>query len=387
MVVGETVGTDELVHVGPGTLGGRYWRRFWHPIYRVADLAPRCAIPVTILGEQFTLYRGAAGSCHLVAFRCAHRGTQLSVGWVEDDCIRCRYHGWKYDGSGQCVEQPGEEPGFAERVRVRSCPTTEYVGLIFAYLGDGEPPAFPYYPDLDAPGVIVADPPEYLPCSFWNRIDNDAAHGAWTHRSSAMRMNRPDFLIQRIDDIEETEYGYIQRREGFSSGHIFMPNGRLFWIKTRARGYEGRNDIVDTKFSWTVPIDDEHFVAFDVTVSPLQGDDARTYADQRRREQEPEAETRWDIAEEILAGRMSVEAIPDEVSHYNGFAIEDYVTQVGQGPLPDRAHERLGRGDARVAINRTLWLRELSALRQGNHLTHWKVPHEPLRPPMGTRFV
>src|SRR5712691_729995 len=79
--------------------------------------------------------------------------------------------------------------------------------------------------------------------SFWNRIDNDAAHGAWTHRSSAQRMNRPDFLIQRIDDIEETEYGYIQRRAGFSSGHVFMPNGRLFWIKTRARGYEGRSDL------------------------------------------------------------------------------------------------------------------------------------------------
>src|SRR5205823_3643334 len=136
--------------------------------------------------------------------------------------------------------------------------------------------------------------------------DNDAAHGAWTHRSSARRMNRPDFLIRRIDDIEETAYGYIQRRQGFSSGHIFMPNGRLFWIKTRARGYEGRSDIVDTKFSWTVPVDEERFVAFDVTVSPLQGEEARAYAEQRSREQEPEAEVRWDIAGQILAGQMTI---------------------------------------------------------------------------------
>src|SRR5438445_10735273 len=94
----DTIALEELLHVGPGTLGGRYWRRFWHPIYRLADLSPGRAIPITALG-------------------------------------------------------------------------------------DGPAPAFPRYPDLDTAGVVVTDPPEYLPCSFWNRIDNDAAHGAWTHRS------------------------------------------------------------------------------------------------------------------------------------------------------------------------------------------------------------
>jgi hypothetical protein len=144
---------------------------------------------------------------------------------------------------------------------------------------------------------------------------------------------------------------------------------------------------VDTKFSWTVPVDDHHFVAFDVTVSPLEGEEARAYADQRSREQEPEAESRWDIAEQILAGELRIEDIPDDVSHYNGFAIEDYVTQVGQGRFPDRANERLGRIDARVVINRTLWLRELTALAEGQLLTNWRVPEQPLRPPIGTRFV
>jgi hypothetical protein len=84
MRVGEPVDIQELVHVGPGTLGGRYWRRFWQPIYRVADLPAGTAKPLTILGESFTLYRGESGAYHLIAFRCAHRGTQLSVGWVEE---------------------------------------------------------------------------------------------------------------------------------------------------------------------------------------------------------------------------------------------------------------------------------------------------------------
>ena len=72
-----------------------------------------------------------------MAFRCAHRGTQLSTGWVEGDCVRCFYHGWKYDGAGQCVELPAEDPA-SRQVRIASYPTEEYLGLIFAYLGEGE---------------------------------------------------------------------------------------------------------------------------------------------------------------------------------------------------------------------------------------------------------
>src|SRR3954469_21554949 len=98
----------DFVHTGPGTLAGQYLRRFWQPVYRAQDLAPGRAAPIEIMSERLTLYRGEAGTAHLVDFRCAHRGTQLSVGWVEDDCIRCRYHGWMYDATGQCVEQPGE---------------------------------------------------------------------------------------------------------------------------------------------------------------------------------------------------------------------------------------------------------------------------------------
>src|SRR3954471_16750138 len=119
----------DFEHTGPGSLAGRYLRRFWQPVSRAVDLKPGQAVPVQLMSESFTLYRGQTGSPHLVDFRCAHRGTQLSVGWVEDDCIRCRYHGWMYDGSGQCVEQPGEDAAFVSRVRFRSYPIREYIGL------------------------------------------------------------------------------------------------------------------------------------------------------------------------------------------------------------------------------------------------------------------
>ena len=95
----------DLVSTEPGSLAGRYMRRFWHPVHRADDLMPGQAKPIQIMSERFTLYRGEGGAPHVVGFRCAHRGTQLSAGWVEGDCIRCMYHGWLYDSTGQCVEQ------------------------------------------------------------------------------------------------------------------------------------------------------------------------------------------------------------------------------------------------------------------------------------------
>src|SRR6266852_4953754 len=162
----------DFAHTGPGTLAGRYLRRFWHPIGIAADFPAGCAQPVRLMSEDFTFYRGESGRPHLVDFRCAHRGTQLSTGWVEGDCIRCLYHGWKYDATGQCVEQPGEDSGFAAKIKIASYPTQEYLGLVFAYVGEGGPPLLRHYPDCDGSGVVFAVRPEVWPCDYFNRLDN-----------------------------------------------------------------------------------------------------------------------------------------------------------------------------------------------------------------------
>src|SRR5512145_761863 len=127
----------DFVHTGPGTLAGRYLRMFWQPVCCSHELAIGQTLPVRIMGEDFALYRGESGTPYLVAPRCAHRGTQLSVGSVEGECIRCFYHGWKYVGSGKCTEQPAEGQSFAEKVRIPSYAVNEYIGLIFAYVGAG----------------------------------------------------------------------------------------------------------------------------------------------------------------------------------------------------------------------------------------------------------
>ena len=197
----------DFVHTGPGTLAGRFMRTFWQPISRSEDLPAGRALPSKVMSEELTLYRGESGAPHLVAFRCAHRGTQLSTGWVEGEELRCFYHGWKYDGAGQCTEQPAEPEPFCQRIRIRSYPVQEYLGLIFAYLGDGDAPSLPRYAEMEDEGVLLASPPITWPCNYFNRLENsmDEVHVAFAHRESAFGENG----LAPVPDVSgfETDYG------------------------------------------------------------------------------------------------------------------------------------------------------------------------------------
>jgi len=74
---------------------------------------------------------------HAFENRCAHRGTQLSTGWVEGDCIRCFYHGWKYDATGQCVRVPSHPDGhIPPGAQLRPVPLVEADGLVWVWPGD-----------------------------------------------------------------------------------------------------------------------------------------------------------------------------------------------------------------------------------------------------------
>src|SRR6266545_767097 len=320
----------DLHHTGPGTLAGRFMRTFWHPVYRAKDLAPGQAAPVRIMNEDFTLYRGASGTPHLVDFRCAHRGTQLSIGWVEEDCIRCRYHGWMFDGSGQCVDQPLEANPAPQYVHIRSYPIQEYLGLLFVYLGDEDPaPEVRHFPDFERPGYVEAGPPEYWPCNFMTRIDNDPRHVVFTHRESWNRMGEGVRSAPSPLKAEETEYGVRTwgppppgRPPRFTYFH--MPNIN----QVRSPRIEGtiddaRNLEADRLF-WRVPIDDDHCVNFVVDYIPLTPEQAQQYARRRQEAGEADPAELNALGEAILAGKLRLESLPADMSIYKLFWIEDY---------------------------------------------------------------
>jgi 5,5'-dehydrodivanillate O-demethylase oxygenase subunit len=381
---------EDFEHTGPDTLAGRYMRRFWHPVSRSQDLRPGWAVPIRVMSEDLTLYRGEMGAPHLVAFRCAHRGTQLSTGWVEDDCIRCRYHGWKFDGSGQCVEQPMEDADFARRVSIRSYPVYEYIGLIFAYLGEGDAPPLPSYPAFEQEGLLECG---YYTraCNYANMLENDFGHGAFVHRDPRL----PKGVFYPADvSVEEGPFGITARMNFPGNVQQIMLHGmpNLRYVKTPPRDEEfGWYDTI----MWWVPNDDENHMTFNSNLLHLTGETAERYR---------EARERWfaqggklcdpELSEEIVKGHLRLEDVEDRTD-LDLVQVQDDVAQIGQGRIRDRRGERLGREDEYVVLLRRIWARELRALAEGRPLTQWGVAEGPVptegyrrnRPPKGLIYA
>src|SRR5881398_110620 len=143
-----------LTRTGPGTPCGELIRRYWQPAALIEELPPGGPpIPVRLFGEDLVVFRDATGRPGLLGLHCAHRGADLSYGRLEAGGLRCLYHGWLYDVTGRCLEQPGEpaDSTFCTRIRQLAYPAVERGGIIFAYLGPGEPPLLPDYEFLAVP--------------------------------------------------------------------------------------------------------------------------------------------------------------------------------------------------------------------------------------------
>jgi 5,5'-dehydrodivanillate O-demethylase len=343
---------------------------FWQPVFCSHELAAGHAVPIRILGEDLTLYRGESGTPHVIGFRCAHRKTQLSIGWIEGDCLRCFYHGWKYDGSGQCVEQPAEPKPFAEKIRIPGYPVQEYLGLIFVYLGKGKPPPLPRYPKLESPEQSLDTVRLDRICNYFNNIDNslDNAHVRFVH--GRHRETAHDEIVKGdpMISVAESEWGvkrFVQYPDGKTITAFFgMPN--INYLNGQVVDAEiKRADLMVFK----VPVDDENHVHFEVRSIPFTGDRANEWLQRRREKRAKEAADRADLVREVLKGRLHLNDIDPSRTDYVMF--EDEIAQTGQGSVPDRNDEHLGRSDAGVILLRKIWERELRAFAAGRPTKAW----------------
>src|ERR1700716_571244 len=117
-------------------------RRYWQRAALVDELqGPRPVKPVKLLGENLVLFRDEQGRYGLIDRHCAHRGTDLAYGRLENGGLRCAFHGWLFDVSGQCLETPAEPDGsnLCANIKQKAYPVKEKSGILFAYLGSGEP--------------------------------------------------------------------------------------------------------------------------------------------------------------------------------------------------------------------------------------------------------
>jgi phenylpropionate dioxygenase-like ring-hydroxylating dioxygenase large terminal subunit len=129
----------KLMQVGPGTAGGEYLRRFWHPFLLSCELRD-LPVSVRLLGEDLVVFRDGGGRLGLLHKQCIHRGASLEFGIIAERGIRCCYHGWLYDVDGTVLETPAELP--TSEIRKGFCqgayPVREAYGMLFAYLGPPE---------------------------------------------------------------------------------------------------------------------------------------------------------------------------------------------------------------------------------------------------------
>lgn len=121
---------------------------------RIAEAAaldgPRPVTAISAFGQALVLFRDEDGELGLIGRHCPHRGADLCFGRHEDNGLRCPFHGWHFDRSGQCTEQPAEpaDSTMYKTIRLPSFPVREHDGMIFAWFGEGTPPALETTADL-----------------------------------------------------------------------------------------------------------------------------------------------------------------------------------------------------------------------------------------------
>jgi 5,5'-dehydrodivanillate O-demethylase len=377
------IGVD-LATTKPGTPGGIFMRQFWHPVARSVDLPCGRALPVRRMNEEYALYRGEDGAPHVIAARCPHRGALMHLGWVENDDIRCVYHGWKYDRAGRCVETPAEKAGFEQNVRIAAYPTGEAFGLVYAYFGPGEPPAFPPYPESHGDGIIEAWVPVEVPCNYLQSFENsmDEVHVAFTHSPGGSHAA----LAQELPIItaEETPWGMLRfgRRGTGLVRHTlhYAPNIVRVIVPPQA-GMDGVGGWPEITFHF-VPVDDENHVWFNTTKVRVTGADVAPYRKKRAEfyEKRAGAPDVRRLVEDIWAAKIPF----GDVRHPELARVQDIAVQAGQGRIENREAETLGRSDAGIAVWRRILERELCAIAAGRAPKTWEHPPGDVIPIVGT---
>src|SRR5580693_1891973 len=147
---------DMLTRVGPGTPAGSLLRRYWQPIAAASELTDRWTKRVRLLGEDLVLFKDRSGKVGLVGEFCPHRRASLAYGIPEQDGLRCPYHGWKFDGTGRCLDQPNEPEAsaFKDKVVTTGYPVRELGGMLWGYLGPLPAPEIPHIDGFVVDGAI-----------------------------------------------------------------------------------------------------------------------------------------------------------------------------------------------------------------------------------------
>lgn len=357
-----------LTEVGPGTPMGEALRRYWQPVANSSALTSDVPHRTKLLGEDLIVFRDGQGRAGVVFERCAHRGSSLFYGRIEDDGIRCCYHGWKFDVQGHCLEQACE-PGLGKRreaARQPWYPVEERYGLVFVYMGppDRKPalPRYEFFEDLEEGEVLYNEPPipgmnvtgPITECNWLQSYENavDPVHAPWLHYTHSgqqfagvgepggfpVEYFDPNTAPQKIE-YSRTDNGvmYTQRFDfEESDGKVY----ELDWaVELQVPNIIGLPDFTqpvrDRKHDcliWMVPADNTSFRFF---LAIRASDPARFF--------------------NVLVGikqngKMPWELSEEEMQRYPG----DNEAQISQGPITQHSEETLATSDKGIVMLRRM---------------------------------
>ncbi len=369
-----------LTRTDPGTAMGAYLRSFWIPcmVQREVPAADEPPVRLRLLGEDLVVFRDTSGKVGVLEERCPHRQASLFFGRNEEAGLRCVYHGWKFDTSGNCVDMPNEPPtsDYKHRIKAVAYPAHEAGGLLWVYMGPTDRTA--ELPDFEWMGL----PPEKLYASRWEQECNsiqamegelDAAHVSFLHR----RVDQLDEKKHALSGsyfqedrsprwhVKDTDYGFIAASQRSVEGDkaYWRLNQFLLPFYTIITSEPGNARMTRM---W-VPKDDTHcwVIALNFRHEHALGEKelaAWKNGDTTHRKTIPG--TTQPI--ETMANSYLIDRDAQKRLTFTGIAgvrAQDAMVTESAGPIVDRTKEHLGTSDIAIVRMRRRLLSEARALR------------------------
>jgi nitrite reductase/ring-hydroxylating ferredoxin subunit len=373
---------DLLTQTGPGTPLGRLFRSYWIPALLAGELPqPDCPpVRVKLLSERLIAFRDTSGQLGLMDEFCAHRGVSLWFGRNEECGLRCPYHGWKYDVTGQCVDMPNEpeHSAFAKKVTLKSYPLVEQGGVLWTYMGPAEKqPPLPAYEFANVPAAQSYMSKRVQECNWLQAMEGgiDSSHVSFLHRGAlntdplfkGTRGNRYNMSdLSPVFEVVESAGGlYIGARRNAENGHYYWRITQ--WVMPSYTMIPPRGGHPVHGHFW-IPIDDENCWTWSFDYHPTR---ALTDAELAAMRAGQGIHARVDANFRPLANRDNDYLMDRQAqregrtySGIEGFAMQDASLQESMGPIVDRTKETLVSTDSGIIMARQKLLRAVKALEE-----------------------
>jgi phenylpropionate dioxygenase-like ring-hydroxylating dioxygenase large terminal subunit len=372
-----------LTQTAPGTPMGDLFRRYWMPALLAEELPENDSAPVRVklLSERLIAFRDSNGRMGLIDEFCAHRGVSLWFGRNEEGGLRCPYHGWKYDVTGQCIEVPSEpeESGFCQKIKLRGYPLIKIGDILWTHMGDkAKRPPEPEWEFARVPPEQTFTSKRWQECNWLQAMEGgiDSSHVSWLH-SGALKTDplfkgaKGNVYNQRdkkpFFEVVEAEGGlFIGARRNAEDGHYYW---RITpWVMPSFTMVPPRGDHPMHGHFW-IPIDDENCWAWSFDYHPVRAiteDERQAMKDGYGVHVKYTPGTYRPLANkdnDYLIDRAAQKR-GETYSGVEGIAMQDASLQESMGPIVDRTKENLVSTDNGIIMARHRLRKAVMALKE-----------------------